>query len=72
MSHRAKSANNSRRDFLLKGVVAVGGAATLAAVGKSGAVEKSEVKPKLAAAAPQPKGYRETPHIREYYHRARF
>ena len=72
MSYRAKSANKSRRDFLLKGIAAVGGAATLVAAGKSGAIEPPEVKAKPAAAAPQVKGYRETAHIREYYDRARF
>jgi len=72
MSHSANSASKSRRSFLLKGIAAVGGAATFVAAGKSGAVEAHKVEAKPAAAAPQVKGYRETPHIREYYKRARF
>ncbi len=72
MSHRDKSADKSRRDFLLKGIAAAGGAATLVAVGQSGAVEAPGVKAQPAADAPQAKGYRETPHIREYYDLARF
>jgi len=41
-------------------------------VGQSGAVEAPGVKAQPAADAPQAKGYRETPHIREYYDLARF
>jgi len=70
MSKKTKSVKHSRREFLLKGMVAVGGAATLAAVGRAGAVEKPDAKP--TAAAETAKGYQETAHIREYYERARF
>lgn len=73
MSKKSKSAKHSRREFLLKGMVAVGGAATLSAVGKVGAaVEKPDAKPTVAASAETTKGYHETAHVREYYERARF
>lgn len=72
MSKKTKSARHSRRDFLLKGIVAIGGAATLSAVGKAGAMEKPGEMPATAAAADTAKGYQETAHIREYYERARF
>ena len=70
MRQRPKSANKSRRDFLLKGIAAAGGAATLVAVGQSGARETAVVKMKPAAPAPR-SGYRETSHIRRYYDLAR-
>jgi len=71
MRHRSKSANKSRRDFLLKGIAAVGGAATLVAVGKSGAREAPVAGKKAPAAAPRARGYRETSHVRKYYDLAR-
>ena len=71
MSKKTKSVKHSRRDFLLKGMVAIGGVATLAAVGKAGAMEKPDAKP-TAASAETAKGYQETAHIRKYYERARF
>lgn len=70
MSQKAKSANKSRREFLLKGIAAVGGTATIVAAGKSVAAETPEIKAKPAAAA-SPRGYRETDHVRRYYDLAR-
>jgi nitrous oxide reductase len=72
MSKKTKSVKHSRRDFLLKGMVAIGGTATLAAVGSAGAVAKPDAKPTAAAATETAKGYQETAHVREYYERARF
>jgi hypothetical protein len=53
-------------------MVAIGGAATLSAVGSAGAVAKPDAKPTAAAATETAKGYQETAHVREYYERARF
>jgi hypothetical protein len=72
MSKRTKSIKHSRREFLLKGMVAVGGAATLSAVGKVGAAEKPDDKPADITSTQKVTGYRETAHIREYYERAKF
>jgi hypothetical protein len=71
MKHGSKSADKGRREFLVKGIAAVGGAATLVAAGTSGAAETPKAGAKPAAATPRAKGYRETEHIRRYYDLAR-
>lgn len=69
MSSKSRSEREGRRAFLRQ-LAAVGGAtATIAVTGRAAAapaLEESE------AAAPQPKGYRETTHISTYYDKARF
>ena len=72
MTRKTKSTKKSRRDFLLQGVAAIGGVATLAVVGQVGAAEAPEAKATEVTTAPPAKGYQETAHIREYYDLARF
>lgn len=59
----------TRREFL-KGVAAAGGAAALGAW-STGAVADTERTPAVQGASPEPKGYRVTQHIRDYYRVAR-
>ena len=72
MSKKAKPAARSRREFL-KGVAVMGGTATLAVVTKAQAAEEAPVKAQGASPeAPANKGYHVTPHIADYYDKARF
>lgn len=70
MSQHKHSHNLSRRGFLKSAAVA-GGAAGVATLGGQvqGGVDESPADGKAAAPS---KGYRETPHVREYYAKARF
>lgn len=70
MSRRPKAVKSSRREFL-KGAAVVGGAATLAVVAK-GAVAKAPSPAEPVATPEAPKGYHVTPHIEQYYEKARF
>lgn len=71
MSHESKSENLSRRGFLKNAAVA-GGAATVSALTPpvQAGVER-QLRTEAKEASPS-KGYRETPHVREYYEKARF
>ncbi len=71
MSNRSKPLTESRRDFLRKGVAVVGGAATLAVAGSGGANERATEEVEQGS-QPSQKGYHVTPHIRDYYEKARF
>jgi len=70
MSYASRSEKLSRRGFLKSAAVA-GGAATVTALGPR--VQASvEEQPRAAAETAPKQGYHETPHIREYYEKARF
>lgn len=71
MKTRSGPGRKGRREFLAKGMAAVGGAAVVAMAGgrKRAPVEKS---PATASPVAESQGYRLTPHIREYYEKARF
>ncbi len=69
MSSKSRSEREGRRAFLRQ-LAAVGGAtATIAVTGRAAAAPGLE---ESATAAPEAKGYRETPHISTYYDKARF
>ena len=70
MRQKIHSEKLSRRRFLKSAAVA-GGAATLTALPQvqAGVDDPSRAEKKEAAPS---KGYHETPHIREYYQKARF
>lgn len=70
MSHEIESEKMSRRGFL-KSAAVVGGAATATALGSQVQAGVEDPAPS-AKELSSPKGYRETPHIREYYKKARF
>ena len=72
MKQSSKKAGGDRRAFL-RNVAIAGGAAT-AAVAAGAAVSRTGAQGEAAApaAADGPTGYHETPHIREYYEKARF
>ena len=70
MSKTSKTTREGRRDFL-KGMAAVGGAATVAAAA-GGAIAGTAQEPEATPAQAKPKGYHLTPHIRAYYDKARF
>ena len=69
-NEKTKFIDARRRGFLAGAAVAGGAAATGAAraVGEVAA----EAAPAEAPAAPEPRGYRETDHVRKYYAKARF
>lgn len=67
MSKRSKSTKASRREFL-KGMAVIGGAA-LTVVARPGVAEAPEIAGKPGS--PEPKGYHVTPHILDYYEKAR-
>ncbi|MDH3380518.1 MAG: transcriptional initiation protein Tat [Gammaproteobacteria bacterium] len=70
MSKDTLTDNTDRRKFLI-GMAAAGGATTAAAIaGGALAGTESDAAPDKPATAKQ--GYRETPHIREYYRLAQF
>ena len=69
MTTRSRSEEKGRRAFL-KQLAAVGGAtATVAVVGHAGAAPDDG---QTAPAVEQSNGYQETPHVAEYYNKARF
>ena len=72
MSDEIRSEKLSRRGFL-KGAAVAGGAAAVGAVGaqvQAGVAAQPRTEQVKAPASP--KGYHETPHILEYYEKARF
>ena len=70
MSNTDNQHKASRRS-LLKGLAVAGTAATAAAAGAA-TVATRDSAPSTPDATPQHKGYRLTPHIEEYYRKARF
>lgn len=70
MSSKVQGDTVSRRGFL-KSAAVVGGAASVAALGSQAQASVIE-KPELDKAATSSRGYHESPHIREYYEKARF
>lgn len=70
MSVKSKSVESGRRGFL-KGVVVAGSAAAVTAVSTTSATA-AQKKEGPASAGAETTGYRETPHILEYYEKARF
>ena len=70
MSKRSKALREGRRRFL-KGVALASGAAG-AALASRGAVAQVEPEAEKVKPASKTKGYHETPHIAEYYEKARF
>ena len=70
---KSKPHSQNRRDFLVRGAVTMGAAASLAIVARTNG---APVEPAPIASEPtdtQAKsGYRLTPHIQEYYAKARF
>ena len=73
MSKKAKPATSSRRAFLKDVVIMGGTAAATLAVGQT---QASHVGPegtaKQEVVKPASKGYHVTPHIADYYEKARF
>jgi hypothetical protein len=67
---RAKTVTRTRRDFF-KGIAVLGGAATVAAVSGQAASEPAPAR-SAADADSGSKRYRVTPHVAEYYKKARF
>lgn len=67
MNERSKSTKESRREFL-KSMAVIGGAA-LAVVARPSAADAPETTGKPDS--PKPKGYHVTPHILDYYEKAR-
>lgn len=70
MSDQNQSDKLSRRAFLKSAAVA-GGAATVTTLGSQVQASVEDGSPAEKQTSPS-KGYRETPHIREYYEKARF
>ena len=70
MSSSDKKHDANRRN-LLKGFAVAGTAVTAAAAGAA-SVATQEVEQAAASATPEAKGYRLTPHVAEYYRKARF
>lgn len=73
MSDEIRSEKLSRRSFL-KGAAVAGGVAAVSVVGPQvqAAVETQPRARTGEEETASPKGYRETPHILEYYEKARF
>lgn len=66
----SESKQMPNRRALLKGFAVAGTAVTAVAAGAASVVQQDEA---VTAAGPEStKGYRETPHIQEYYRKARF
>jgi len=70
MSDQQQSEKLSRRAFLKSAAVA-GGVATVTTLGSQVQASAEDQSPASKEASPD-KGYRETPHIRQYYEKARF
>lgn len=69
---KQKGVSMNRRGFL-KGAAIVGGAAAVSTLSQGVTADTQIVeKPAAKTADDEPKGYRMTPHIREYYEKARF
>ncbi len=71
MARRDARSSSGRRGFLKRLAVAGGAAGAAVAGGAAVATSGEESKPVKATPVAEPKGYRETPHIREYYRLAR-
>jgi len=70
---KSKPHNQNRRDFLVRGAVTVGAAASLAIIARSNAAPvESEPTSNTPVDTKHESGYRLTPHIQEYYRKARF
>jgi nitrous oxide reductase len=69
MSRKAKPAKASRREFL-KGAAVISGAATLAVVARGGSAATQDAGA-VPGAPEKARGYHETPHVRQYYDKAR-
>lgn len=70
MSDQSQSEKLSRRAFLKSAAVA-GGAVTVTTLGSQVQAGADDRQTAEAQASPS-KGYRETPHVRQYYEKARF
>lgn len=70
MSREIRSEKPSRRSFL-KGAAVAGGAATVAALGPRAQASIQRQPAGNVEQVPEPKGYRETPHVLQYYEKAR-
>ena len=70
MEHSTEKAGGRRA--VLKRMAVAGGAATAAVAGGAAIAKVSEETPQGTSEAPGEKGYRETPHIKQYYRLARF
>ena len=68
---KEKGVTMNRRGFL-KGAAIVGGAAAVSTLSQGVTADTQIVEKPAKAADDKPKGYRMTPHIREYYEKARF
>lgn len=71
MSKKPETVRPSRRTFL-KGVVAAGGTASVLAAGTAAEAEVEQAPAAEDTAKTRVTGYRLTPHIAEYYEKARF
>ena len=70
---KSKPHSQNRRDFLVRGAITVGAAASLAVVTRSNAAPVEPVPTSNTATdTKHESGYRLTPHVREYYRKARF
>lgn len=63
--------HKANRRSLLKGFAVAGTAATAAAAGAATIVQPQDT-PSAPTATAETKGYRLTPHVEEYYRKARF
>lgn len=68
---KEKGVSINRRGFL-KGAAIVGGAAAVSTLSQGVSADTQIVEKPAKAGGDKPKGYRLTPHIREYYEKARF
>jgi len=68
---KQKGVSMNRRGFL-KGAAIAGGAAAVSTLTQGVTADTQIVKKPARAADDKPEGYRMTPHIREYYEKARF
>ncbi len=66
-----KGVSMNRRGFL-KGAAMVGGAAAVSTLSQGVTADAQSVDKPAPASGDKPQGYRMTPHIREYYEKARF
>jgi len=68
-----KPNRQNRRDFLVRGAATMGAAASLVIVGRAnGAPVEPAAKQGAPTTTQGDSGYRLTPHIQEYYAKARF
>ncbi len=68
---KEKGVSMNRRGFL-KGAAIVGGAAAVSTLSQGVTADRQIAAEPAPPADDKPKGYRMTPHIREYYEKARF